>query len=386
MPWQAVCSRGMLLPDTDVAVIGAGTYGVSVALALHERGIETRLYGRPFSLWLDHTLPNFSLRSDARSSGIHGGDPRLSFASWLQTAVPAKDVRAWLMRRIPGPMFRAYLRSVVEAMPVTAVDDHVKVLAQEGGAFRVRTAAGEEIRARRVVIATGIQNHTYLPPALRGLGRRVIHSWDADAVAAVRDANVLVVGGGQSAAEASLLLAPANRVTWLHRSRLDFFNEPLGLPTPVFYGAFVLSKQMRHLPVKARTAIGEPFLKPTIVPALRPRLRRADVRCVRGDVQDAGLERANGRVRAAAMKEAYDRIVACTGYRIGLRTLPFLSDGLQRSLATPFDQPVLDRHFESRVPGLYFVGGLAVHAHGAPQRFMFGSRAASEGVVQAVTA
>ena len=37
----------------DVAIIGAGPYGLSIAAHLKERGLEFRVFGRPMHTWLE---------------------------------------------------------------------------------------------------------------------------------------------------------------------------------------------------------------------------------------------------------------------------------------------------------------------------------------------
>ena len=47
----------------EVAVVGAGPYGLSVAAHLKARGLETRTFGDPLSFWRDNMPKGMLLRS-----------------------------------------------------------------------------------------------------------------------------------------------------------------------------------------------------------------------------------------------------------------------------------------------------------------------------------
>ena len=48
----------------DVAVIGAGPYGLSLAAHLASCGIDFRIFGKPLSTWSQHMPKNMTLKSD----------------------------------------------------------------------------------------------------------------------------------------------------------------------------------------------------------------------------------------------------------------------------------------------------------------------------------
>jgi lysine/ornithine N-monooxygenase len=72
-----------------------------------------------------------------------------------------------------------------------------------------------------------------------------------------------------------------------------------------------------------------------------------------------------------------DHVVAATGYRADLGRLPFLSDGLRAATRRVGTMPELNRHFESSVPGLYYVGNAAAGSFGPLMRFMVGAEFAA---------
>ena len=260
-------------------------------------------------------------------------------------------------------------------------------LGRSGAGFALRTADGSSIEAQHVVVATGIRSHRYVPQAVRALGAEcVTHSWDAGGIARLEGGRLLVVGGGQSAAEACAYLAARNRVTWVHRSAITLFTEPIGLPRPLYEAARAAAGQLFRLPGPLRAALSDTFTKSTVTPELRRPLSRARIRRLRTDVNRVGLHRENGAARADALEETYDHVVACTGYRCALRSLGFLGASLRREIAARAGQPVLGPSFETSVPGLFMIGALAEPSHGAAQRFMIGCGDTTVRVAAAISA
>lgn len=68
-----------------------------------------------------------------------------------------------------------------------------------------------------------------------------------------------------------------------------------------------------------------------------------------------------------------DHVIAATGYRVDIRRLSFLSETIRSSVRTCEFSPVLSRHFESSVPGLYFAGLAAANDFGPAMRFIAGA-------------
>jgi hypothetical protein len=143
---------------------------------------------------------------------------------------------------------------------------------------------------------------------------------------------------------------------------------------------------LHRLPAPLRRVVSERFIATTITPELRRPLSRLALRRERRDAAQLGFTRENGGVRSVTLGESYDRVVAATGYRFGLGSLGFLAEPLRRAIAARGDVPVLDAGFQTSVPGLFVVGGLALASHGAAQRFMMGSRHAAVGVGDAIAA
>src|SRR5262249_54032699 len=63
------------MPDTELLVIGAGPYGYATAAYAQERGIRTRIVGRPLGFWREHMPTDMYLRSgrdwSLDATGVH---------------------------------------------------------------------------------------------------------------------------------------------------------------------------------------------------------------------------------------------------------------------------------------------------------------------------
>ena len=68
----------------DVAVIGAGPYGLSVAAHLAARGIDHRVFGEPMELWQRNMPPGMHLKSDGKSSDLSDPEGELGLAQFCQ--------------------------------------------------------------------------------------------------------------------------------------------------------------------------------------------------------------------------------------------------------------------------------------------------------------
>lgn len=61
----------------DVAIIGAGPYGLSIAAHLKARGVEFRIFGRPMQTWLTNMPKGMRLKSEGFASSLY--DPESAF-------------------------------------------------------------------------------------------------------------------------------------------------------------------------------------------------------------------------------------------------------------------------------------------------------------------
>ena len=370
--------------ETQVLVVGAGPYGVGIAQALWERGLEVVVVGKPFELWYHHTLDAMDLRSDLNASEIYSRDGRYRLADFAETHGEAP-----LPARLPVAIYRRYLRWVEGRLPFSLETTRVKTLERIEGRFVADLDDGRQITAAAAVVATGLGGHQHVPEALAELPReRRAHSWDTEAIQEIEGSRVLVVGGGQSAAESvDCLRRRSNEVTWTLRHPPEFFSEPLRLPTPLFKLVLRGSALLYRLPGPLLTVVSRMIFKTTITPTMRPAWDDPGVEKELAAAEDLGLEVAtDGTVYSRRLDRSFDHVVSATGFRFSLAGLPFLGPEVASRLELGEGFPPLDRSFQTRVPDLFLAGGIAEGTFGPAQRFIMGSWPAAYQIANALEA
>ena len=179
---------GGMSADVDVLVIGAGQAGLAVSHELGAAGVEHVVLeaDRIGRAWA-HRWDSFCLVTPNHTIRLPGGEYQGADAAGF---LPRDEIVAHL--RDYAASFGA---PVEEGRPVTA-------LTEEDGGFRAETPRGG-IRARRVVVCTGAYQREHRPPWAEELVRRVpvFGSAGYRSPASLPEGRVLVVGGGQSAAQ-----------------------------------------------------------------------------------------------------------------------------------------------------------------------------------------
>jgi FAD-dependent urate hydroxylase len=213
-------------PDLlDVLIVGGGLNGLTAAAAATLLGLRVLVLDRApegqEGPWIT-TARMRTLRTPRDLAGPALSLPALTCRAWFE----AQHGRAaWeAMERIPRAVWMDYLvwyRRVLD-LPVRNGVEVTLVRPQGDAPVLVETAAHGTFRARRVILANGIDGlgGPAVPPAVARLDRRFwAHSSDAIDMAALRGKRVGVVGAGASAMDnaASALEAGAARVDLLIR-------------------------------------------------------------------------------------------------------------------------------------------------------------------------
>jgi FAD-dependent urate hydroxylase len=382
------------LTSTDVAVIGVGPNGLSVAAHLRQAGVEYRAFGRPMGAWRFNMPAGMRLKSEPYASDLSA--PRSGFLA-RDYCSQADEVYPERVIPLSREQFINYGTWFADKLVPDIDETEVVSLSREStGGFLIRTANDESIRANKVVIATGIIPFAYVPPELSGLPPGLLsHSSAHSNLEQFRGKEVVVVGGGSSALETSaLLLEQGTSVKMIVRdssvswptpnpdspTRLQQFRRPVVRLCEGWtcWAYDRLPDVFRHLPKDMRVEKSLGFLGPAGAWWLRERVEgkvpllfghQVIESSAAGDRVQLRLSDATG----AAVTETADHVIAGTGFRFDLTRLEYLTASLRADLKVFAGAPILDHHLESNVSGLFFTGALAAPSLGPLMRFVAGT-------------
>ena len=372
----------------DIAVIGAGPYGLSVAAHLAGRNVRT--FGAPMETWRTRMPPYMFLRSDWEETSLAAPGNLGSIDRWARVTDEERE------EPIPLQKFLRYAEWFRKTFAPEGDPSDVAALERDGDGYRLTTAAGEELAARHVVVAVGAVPFAYAPPPLgEAVGDRVAFATSLQDYEPYRGRRVVVVGGGQGGLESASLAARAGaEVELVVRSSLRWFadrepHKPRGrlhqrlyrIAYPVVgYGPPPLNRLALHpdafaaLPKDARRRVAARILRAGGSPWLRDEVER-EVHITEGvaveDIEQNGAVRL--RLSDGTLREA-DTVILAAGFRFSLERLGFLSEAVRKRIALDEGRPVLDRWFRSTERGLLFVGFAAEHRFGPVARFIPGTR------------
>jgi lysine/ornithine N-monooxygenase len=377
----------------DIAIIGAGPYGLSLAAHLRAQNLEHRIFGHPMRFWSDVAAAAGEryLKSFCFATNLSAPAPGYTFPDYngprnLETVEPCSIANFTQY----GQWFQQKIVPWVESV------DALNVLHQTNG-FAVSLKNGERLSARHVVVATGLSGFESIPRSLTSLPQNLIsHTSQVKSFDMFKGRRVAVVGAGQSALEAAALLSEAggfpellvreDRVRWndrtdFNRNLWERLRRPIsGLGVgPKAWALFNFPGALRTLPNGWRASLLKNHLPPEGAWWLRQRVENClpislntaieAAREVKGEIvlqlcNSSGEQKRELRV---------DHVIAGSGYDIDVDRFVFLSRELRDQVARTAKFPTLDGAFQSSVPGLYFLGPSSTQSFGPLFRFVVGA-------------
>jgi pyridine nucleotide-disulfide oxidoreductase len=368
----------------DVAIVGAGPYGLSAAA--HLSSLDVRVLGRPMSFWREHMPRGMLLRSPHVASSLSSPGAALGLEAY------EREHGSVLPRPLPLESFIGYAdwfqrRAVLQTDPRA-----VRLVQRERDRFVLTLDDGEVLRARRVVVAAGIEPFAWRPPEFTGTSpAKVSHSVDHADLSHFADARVCVVGAGQSAIESAALLkeagasveviARATNVNWLVRSswlhRLGPLRRLLYAPSDIGPAGVSWLVQLpgvfRRIPRSIQDPLAVRSIRPAASAWLVPRVAGVPMLLGRKIVS---VEEADGRVTLAlddGTHRTAEHVLLATGYRVDIERYAFLEPEMVKKLDRVDGYPRLGPGFESSVPGLHVLGAPAAWSFGPLFRFVAGA-------------
>jgi FAD-dependent urate hydroxylase len=398
-------------PDCDIAVVGAGPYGLAAAAHLHAaNGQSIRVFGKPMSFWEWQMPRGMLLRSPYVASNIADPDQALTLDGYQA------DTNELLAPPVPLEQFVRY-GHWFQQQAAPDLDTRGVADIQNNGVFRLNLDDGDQLTARRVVVAAGIMPFAWTPSQFRDLPPELTsHTVDSfastagEAAAAGRGVErfagkrVVVIGGGQSALESAALLHEAGaevrvlvrapRIYYLRRARglihslgpvTDLLFAPAEVGPAGVSRLVSMPSWYRRLPRPLQDRFSVRSLRPAGAAWLQPRLR--DVAMSFSTNVVAATEAPEGVSMLLNTGEyvTCDHVLLATGYRVDISRYRFLGSRLLQRISMVGGYPSLDRGFESSLPGLHFVGAPAAWSYGPLMRFVAGTEFAAPVLARAIT-
>lgn len=386
------------MKTSDVAVIGAGPHGLSLAAHLAARGVDFRVFGKPLSTWAEHMPKNMVLKSDGFVSNLSAPTPDSTLKAYCgQRGLPYGD-QAF---PIPLDTFLDYAQNFRRRFAPMLEETNVVALDRAGDGFSLTLETGERLRAHNVVLAIGISWFAHVPEILARLpAEHVSHSYAHRDGSGFKGREVAVIGAGASAVDLAWLLHEQGAsVRIVSRADTIEFNK-----VPDAYEESLIGRL--HRPAsgigrgwRSYFCAQAPLLFYRLPESLRLRAIESHMHPAGGWFMRENVERhipmflgrslvaadaRNGQVSLRLTDRCgredvivCDHVISATGYEPDMRKVPFLAPGLvERISASPGVTPLSDS-FETSEKGLYAVGLPAMYNFGPLMRFMVGAEFAA---------
>jgi lysine/ornithine N-monooxygenase len=373
----------------QVAIIGAGPYGLAIAAHLRQAKIETCLFGEPMEFWQNQMPEGMLLRSSW--DACHIADPLR--ASTLDSYSASEGVP--VPRPVPLNRFIDYGRWFQKRVVPDVDRRRVVGIEITGRGFRLGLNDDDCVEVQRVIVATGISRFARRPPQFSGLPLTLVsHTSEHRNLKRFIGQRMVVIGAGQSALETAALLheigaaeveilARQLKVHWLDQ-KMQWLKSEANPIRPLLYpptdvgppglNLIVATPDLfKRLPRPLQQKIAYRSIRPAGSGWLVPRVR--DVRITTGVAVSSA--RVTGECLSLDLsdgsKRTPDHVMLATGYQVDVSRYDFLSIGLLKQLRVSDGYPVLDAGFESSLPGLHFVGAAAARSFGPLCRFVSGT-------------
>jgi Predicted flavoprotein involved in K+ transport len=380
--------------STEVAIIGAGPYGLSLAAHLKGAAVPFRIFGRPMDSWREHMPKGMLLKSDGFASNL--SDPESSFT--LEHFCRQEGVEYHPTDMPVGlDAFTAYGLAFQKRFAPELEEKLVTSVECLSGGFRLKLEDHDQLTARRVAVAAGITHFPYLPPELEHIPAKFLtHSFAHGDLERFRGARVAVVGAGASALDLAALLNEQGATAHLiaRQTKLAFHGKRAAGRRPLWkrvrqpstgigpgLRSFLYVEYpnlFRQLPANVRLNIVKTHLGPAAGWPTRDRVLGCVSLSLGFQIARAEIsgEQVHLRLIGPDNVEAdhfADRVIAATGYRADLRGLPFLNQDVLLRIRCLQNAPILSGNFESSLPGLYFLGLASANSFGPLMRFAYGA-------------
>jgi len=385
------------MTNTDIAIIGAGPYGLSLAAYLTKQKANFQIFGIPMEVWRRNMPEGMFLKSEGFACTLFDPDRTFTLERYCKA-----EGRPYAPIGLPvdRDLFCDYGEAFQRRFAPTLRAVHVTALTRDEKGFVLHLSDNTVCTAGRVIVACGISHFKHIPKELESLPPdRFAHSANLAPLASYKGKTITVLGAGSSAVDAAGLLQQAGAQTeiFTRRPKIWFNNPPerttsfkrlishitrprsglgLGWRSKIACAA----PQLFHImPSRLRIRVTHGHLGPSATWMSRQLIEgkvpiHTNATLAKTEIQEDRVTLTFARPDGSSFISKTDFVVAGTGYVANVDKLTFLSAEIHAAIRTEAASPILDRNFESSVPGLYFIGLSAANSFGPMLRFAWGAR------------
>ena len=314
----------------EVIIVGAGQSGLATGYFLKRHGIETLLLDgqeSPGGAWLK-AWDSLKLFSPAQWSSLPG---------WGLTSSNIYPTKSELIAYLQAYEAR-YEFEIIRPARVVAVKKRDSV-------FEVQTSDNQLFQCRALVSATGTWGNPFIPPyanssLYEGLQVHSAHYQSPDAFAGKE---VLIVGGGNSAAQILAEISQVADTTWVTLTPPTFLPDDvdgrvLFERATLRWKAQSEGREVTDLP----GGLGDVVMIDSV--------KEARMRGVLHTREPFSKFTRNGVIWASGQEEVFDAVLWCTGFQADLSHLNALN------IVDEAGKVDTTGTRSNRIPGLWFVG------------------------------
>jgi len=370
--------------QTDVLIIGAGPYGLSLAASVQHAGLDFKVLGKPLVFWKDNMPDGMMLRS---GTDWHL-DPQEK--STFKAFVEKENLSEDDLTPLPIGVFLDYAAWFQAEKNLPVQENLVKKLDVQEHLFHALLDNGQTLIAKRVVLALGFSGFENLPENLTAMLPEGKYDHTATLVdfASLRDKRCLIIGGRQSALEWAALIHEqgAREVHVSHRHDTPVLKPSDWSWVPSLVRRTVAdSGWFRKQTEVEKEALAQRFWEEgrlKLEPWLAKRLDQPSIRFW-PNTELTKVETDASETMTITLNHDQeldiDHVVLATGYRMDVNKMPFLASGnCLAEIETRNDFPVLDEYFQSSLKDLFFTSFAATQDFGPFFGFTVGCTSASK--------
>ncbi len=354
-------------------IIGAGPFGLAMAAYARHYRIDHLLLGKTMDFWNSNMPKGMYLRSGC---------------DWHYDPFNEDTIERYLETRYLKPAdveplaLDLYLSYCEWFLKQKAIEVHPAWVQQLNFCnstlpfFEVVLEDGNTIPARNVVLALGFRYFKNVPEPYLNLfpKGKFAHTCDLVDFSPLKGKRVLIIGGRQSAFEWSALIneAGAENIYLSYRHATPSFLKSDWTWVNSTVDAIETDPGgFRQLTAEEKERVNQRLWtegRLKLEPWLAARITNERTKLFPQTLVAACRETSNGALEVRlddGTSLAIDQIVLATGYKVNVSQIPLLAAGnILPQLEIQNGFPVLDEHFQSNLPGLFFTSICAVQDFG----------------------